>query len=284
MLDGPHGLHDEWRGGDEWAADEEEHLLDILRRAQNGELYEQPAHEHAPTLRGNQSKHNLGGSVELLALPGAPVPQSVCYAMGDDDSPTIISACLGWQYLTELDPAVDPVDPPEGVATIEWGVGGAWARAEVDYIMGTNLTLVASSVRVSADFRTTATILPTPRARASAMLVYGALPGVGVRPARRSINLGLIAGGGAASTISVIPAFATSVTLVTPDTAAYGDLRLDILSRPSPAASAILWSDFPAGASDENAIPIANRARFVRVSNMGPAAATVRLIYTLAMG
>jgi hypothetical protein len=251
----------------------------------------------APTFRplGGAQQNNRGNarSVTIPTFSGGPsqrIPSVVETAKSSGDDAEAISVQLSMELPEQMQ---DPASPYANtlidvVAILEWGVGGAFFSAELDWNQGVAFTVCASFVRVSARIQNfIAQGIPDIDIVLRASLAYGNANSINVSsPARRSVLLGTPVAGpgdftsgttlaaGADSAIIPIPLWALGFTVVDGGQAA--------LLPPSPDYQIRLFTSLGLGAEVtyelksrsnlgnqvEGQFPVPGRCRFLRVTNM----------------
>lgn len=166
-------------------------------------------------------------------------------------------------------------DTPPVVAIIAFGVDGHRMELECDFVDGQLLTVPASSLRVSAriDLPFDAEFNPV---KAGAVLGY--FPHGG-RGAQRTVTSELAALGDAPdnATVFAIPAFAQNVSFLVSPSAAFAVEQLSDL------AGTLVLATETIAAPPVRIMSIANRARYLRVTNPAAAPATISAIFGLSV-
>lgn len=171
--------------------------------------------------------------------------------------------------------AITMSDP--AVALVEWGSGGTFTQAEIDFGNGVQFSLVASSLKISA-FRNTAPDSPDVGTLASAK--FGAfislLPVANPTPVRRSRFFPALAGGAAVNGFNVT-LFSTSF-VVERNPMASG---FTILGR---TRTGVLFTEWIVGAGAFcPKIEIPNAVKILDLTNNGAAATNFNIMFDLAI-
>lgn len=167
-----------------------------------------------------------------------------------------------------------------------WGVGGAKYNVIFDLKVGTNLTVLGSSLEASAGFSEINANTPA-RALVSAGLAHGPRPGCCYLT--RTFPTQQLGGEGGLSAVYQIPSFAYAVqvfaettTLTEPYTA--GAFEVELLGGPDPVtAQNFLTLDAPVflGALSTGGVKINNQARYLRLAADNIADYTVMFVLGL---
>lgn len=167
------------------------------------------------------------------------------------------------------------------VARATFGTGGTQAVVEVDFVNGAMFSLPGSFLRVDAvvDVPNPDAVPPGGLAAVNAGVFVGYLPiSNSARAAMRTLRPGLVAANGNTGLLP-IPNFANSVSVLADVVAATYTLE-----QFQDAAGALLISTTTVPASpgrEAQSIPIANAARYVRLTNDNATASTPRIPFNL---
>jgi hypothetical protein len=175
-------------------------------------------------------------------------------------------------------------------ALVSWGTGGASFDAQVDWMHGTTLSIVASWVRVSATYPLSGdSDNPSPDVSLTAGVGYGDIGES--EGARFTQSIGTL-GVGAASPYFPIPAFATDFILLSSSAAAPAGFltepaQIQISSSTDAAptfTNAFLYTGGSnADGQEPRTFPIFSGARFLRVRNSGANTAKYTVVYNLTL-
>lgn len=185
---------------------------------------------------------------------------------GDDFDSQLMTVQLG--VSLEAPSQTPDFDVWDLVAHLGWGVGGTSEKAEIDCLLGTAVTLAATSVTVDISYPS----VLGPVMRVTAMLAYGALAS---GYARRTIAMGQVDAGDTA--VIDVPRWAQSVVLLSDDPAGYGGYIVEL----ERATNNIALGAIPLSAFERDAIPMPAAARRLRVINQAVDAARLSALFTL---
>jgi len=276
------------------------------RRVERADAGLPPAGATYRPLAGAQV-NNRGGIQTVLVPSAVPVPTQIIPSVvetpksGGIDAETItIQLSLDLPFAMKDPTSTAAGIPIDVVAVVEWGVGGAFFTAEVDWVQGTVIGLCASFVRVSAKVTGTQVALPgVPDASIvlRASLAYGGGNSFGIScPARRTIPL-LDAGGNnliAAGQLSepvAIPAWAIGFTLsdggVLAGLVSVPDYTIYVLPRIGGLVAEAIYgvvSRTNLSTQVEGQFPITVNNRFIQVrNNLGTGVIAPKLIFNLGL-
>lgn len=225
----------------------------------------------AALLAGNGRTHQ-GFATELGPLRRtAPILDCI----GLDSLSAMVTIALSVSRTGNIS-AGETNDTPPVVAVVDFGVEGHRMSLECDFVNGTLLSIPASSLRVSARID-----LPSDEDDFNVVLA-GAILGYfphGGRGAQRTITSELTAVAGNPANIATfpIPAFARDVSFLLAPSAAFTVQQL------SDAAGTVVLAAETVAAPPVRVMSIANRARYLRVTNPAAAPATISAIFGLSV-
>lgn len=262
--------------------------------ARRADLAQENASPPAPTYRPlSGAQQNNRGNVQIVTmgtLSGSPI-QNIASVVetskSNGDDAEAITIQLGLEIPSQvLDPnGLYTAAIPNVTAIIEWGVGGAFFTAEVDWNLGVSFPIVASYVRVSARIAAQTPILvPDYQFVLKASLGYGAAQSINQSSsARRTVPVASpVLGAGVTSALIAVPAWAMGFTIV--DSGAVGGAGFpepDYLITVGVAAYRHVTRTNQ-GRQVEGQYPIPAGAQFIQVkNNLGVGMVQPTLIFNL---
>ncbi len=230
---------------------------------------------------------NQGGA-ETVELGKAPT--LLLRASGSSDYSWTVTVDVGVS-----DERFSDADSPRSggvVAVLEWGHGAATFRAEVDARQGTQVTIVATSLKVfaliEADSEDPGALQS---AQVNAALIWGARPARSYVTRSHRIVVPAADDGRDGTAVALAPPFAESLTVCSsdPDVMSGDDATLDValLAGPDAADVALLTFSNASGvlerAATENGIRLPGEARAVLLSNSSDAELPLSLVWGLSL-
>jgi hypothetical protein len=164
------------------------------------------------------AQQNNRGGVQIVPIDAfngqsaMAIPSVVETPKSGGDDGEMVTVQLGIDYSAGF-----PNVTIDLVAVVEWGLGGAAFRAEVDWGSGTCFSLSSSYVRISAQLGAVEAAGDTTPSQITlkAALSYGTPNSLGISSsARRSISVGTTLAAGAQSATFSVPLWAVGATLV----------------------------------------------------------------------
>jgi len=254
-----------------------------IQREAHGVGLPPPPHTYRP-LAGVQVVNR--GNIATVTLPanaGGPeqrIASIVETPKNCGEDAEVIAVQLSMDLPASMD---DPADPSSAIpidvtAIVEWGVGGAFFSAEVDWGLGVSFSICASFVRISARVAATAAqLIPDVQIVLRASLSYGNPESLNVSSsARRTVSAcpprpaPQILGPGSTSSVIPIPRWSKGLTVVDGSNSGAPDYTLTIVADAfslDPVAVYTVTSRSNLAAQVEGQFPIPARGRFVTLTN-----------------
>lgn len=254
---------------------------------------------HDETIRPMSGLDEMSRGNQIVISPpsediGETPPRPVVQMRSRGADAELLNICLGIEladYDNEDDSHFGPILPYIRCA-LNWGIGGASFNAYCDWMQGTQLSIPANFVSVSAvyvkiqDEFNQQSFTP-PNFRVAAGLSYGNTGRIS-SPARYTqvVQLGTGANGTSRDVTVQIPPFATSVTML-PTQQAATQIRVRGATASTQFFDTTHTLQTPLSNQQynvENAIPLFGGARYIEVTNLNvDGEACVLLVYSLAL-
>lgn len=219
--------------------------------------------------------------------PGFSVPlgptkhrNTVIDCVGLDELACMVTIAFNLKRLGPVAPGEEN-DMPPIVAHVSWGVDGARMDVDVDVVNGTMIAVPASSLRVDVELDMLAADVDDDTGQVQVGAVMGYMPR-GQHDAQRTLSADLAAVAETPANVVLLPVpeFAKSVTFLVQPTATFKLEQLD------DAAGTVVLSTIAAVAPavpPTVVFPLANRTRYLRLTNAGAAALLVSAVFGLAL-
>jgi len=182
--------------------------------------------------------------------------------------------------------ALNPIEWPPIEAVIEWGVGGASNRAQVDYVNGSTACLTASWLRV---FGRIVSGAATGISGTSAIYVLAAFVGPGLTrsPAQKTVYVGDV-DSLTESAVFPVPPFARSAYVVTSDPTAgpgiaVGVTTLRFWQSPDGVAGGRNMGNFFVSGNQSEQFPVPAGAAYASVFNQMGITSRLAIVYNLSI-